>query len=71
MICAGDNKRDSCKGDSGGPLTCSDENGDDYLCGIVSWGGPCDLKHLKHSNPGVYVDVRKYHAWIQNQVQGG
>ena len=69
MVCAGDNKKDACRGDSGGPLTCSDENGESYLCGVVSSGGSCDLKHLIYSNPGVYVDVRRYHRWIQKHMR--
>ncbi|XP_063717711.1 serine protease 55-like [Symsagittifera roscoffensis] len=30
--------QDSCAGDSGGPLECTDASGDKYLCGIVSMG---------------------------------
>lgn len=28
----------SCHGDSGGPLACRNEDGEQYLCGLVSWG---------------------------------
>lgn len=40
FICAGINKggRDSCEGDSGGPLTMVDHDGRSYLVGIISWG---------------------------------
>lgn len=40
FICAGINKggRDSCEGDSGGPLTMVDYDGRSYLVGIISWG---------------------------------
>lgn len=49
FICAGISKggRDSCEGDSGGPLTMIDHDGRSYLVGIISWGiGEC----LKHAN---------------------
>lgn len=40
FICAGISKggRDSCEGDSGGPLTMVDNDGRSYLVGIISWG---------------------------------
>lgn len=40
FICAGITKggRDSCEGDSGGPLTMVDNDGRAYLVGIISWG---------------------------------
>ncbi len=58
MICAGDGVRDSCNGDSGGPL--SRDVGtvgarDLRLAGIVSFGpeGPC----ANATVPGVYTDL--------------
>lgn len=46
--------RDSCIGDSGGPLECKDEDGDAYLCGVVSKGpSPPDCGR----RPGAYVRV--------------
>ena len=68
MICAGNNTRDACGGDSGGPLTCN-VAGEDFLCGIVSYGTKCDWKHKKNSNPGIYTDVRKYYGWIRKHMQ--
>ena len=66
MICAGGQK-DACNGDSGGPLTClvnsTNGRGQRCLCGIVSWGIPCDNKDNKFY-PGVYTDVTKYKEWI-------
>ncbi|KAF4141117.1 Trypsin [Phytophthora infestans] len=40
MICAGNgNGKDSCSGDSGGPLLAND-----VLVGVVSWGGKCGAR---------------------------
>lgn len=63
MICAASPGKDSCSGDSGGPLfTC--DSSDDPKCiqmGIVSWGIGC--AHEKY--PGVYTRVTKMKEWIQ------
>jgi secreted trypsin-like serine protease len=61
MLCAGDgNGKDSCNGDSGGPLI---EN--DVLVGIVSWGGKCGV------NSGVYTRVSYVLDYINDIVNGG
>ena len=62
MLCAG-GVRDHCKGDSGGPLTCS-KDGQSYLCGIVSWGVDCNDGYYS----GTYTDVSKYKQWIQRSL---
>lgn len=49
MICAYADGRDSCKGDSGGPLLSSDGR----VVGIVSWGIGC----AQQNSPGVYARV--------------
>ena len=68
MICAG-GPRDACSGDSGGPLTCtkSEMDGQQQLCGIVSWGVNCADTKNRHY-PGVYTDVSKYGKWIREHT---
>ncbi|EGW04044.1 serine protease 48 isoform X1 [Cricetulus griseus] len=59
-FCASDikMKKDSCKGDSGGPLTCQID-GVWTQIGIVSWGLECGK-----IAPGVYTNVTYYQKWI-------
>jgi secreted trypsin-like serine protease len=69
MLCATDNRgdrtRDSCKGDSGGPLSLKDSTGKFYVVGIVSWGIGCASGH-----PGVYTRVSDYLQWIDDVTSG-
>ncbi|XP_038203224.1 serine protease 48 [Arvicola amphibius] len=60
-FCAGDiqTKKDSCKADSGGPLSCHID-GVWILMGVVSWGLECGK-----NPPGVYVNVTYYQKWIK------
>ncbi|XP_032083418.1 snake venom serine protease-like [Thamnophis elegans] len=64
ILCAGEpeGEKDSCKGDSGGPLICYGQ-----IHGIVSWGHfPC----AQPFEPGVYTKVFDYLEWIQDITAG-
>lgn len=64
-LCAGgENGKDSCSGDSGGPLMRL-VHGSWYLLGVVSFG----LKSCgTQSTPSVYSNVAEYMDWIRNKV---
>ncbi|XP_045483874.1 CLIP domain-containing serine protease 2-like [Pieris rapae] len=67
QFCAGDFKKDSCNGDSGGPLMMkANYNGvNSYVqYGIVS-KGPIQCGS---SFPGIYTDVREYVDWILDNI---
>lgn len=71
QICAGGEAgKDSCNGDSGGPLITQhvDLEGNRYLylAGLVSWGHTnCGTKNV----PGVYTRVGAYMDWILEQIR--
>nr|BAM44992.1 hypothetical protein [Gloydius blomhoffii] len=63
-LCAGilEGGKDTCVGDSGGPLICNGQ-----IQGIVSWGGhPCG----QGSKPGVYTKVFDHLDWIKSIIAG-
>ncbi|XP_034476256.1 serine protease grass-like [Drosophila innubila] len=67
QICAGDRGRDSCNGDSGGPLIFPDLfNGQQCFVqfGIVSFGSAS----CGDGNPGVYTNVGSYVPWIAHKI---
>lgn len=67
MICAGypEGGRDTCYGDSGGPLTINID-GQDYSAGIVSWGaGLC----AEPGFPGVYTRTASVASWVLEAMQ--
>ncbi|XP_012510734.1 PREDICTED: granzyme K [Propithecus coquereli] len=62
MVCAGDAKgqKDSCKGDSGGPLICKG-----VFHAIVSGGTACGVAR----KPGIYTLLtKKYQTWIKSKL---
>lgn len=68
MMCAGEKKggKDTCLGDSGGPLTVIQEGGRHTLVGITSFGSGCG----KPNSPGVYTRVSAYLDWILEHTEG-
>uniref|UniRef100_A0A8D8VB12 Phenoloxidase-activating factor 2 n=2 Tax=Cacopsylla melanoneura TaxID=428564 RepID=A0A8D8VB12_9HEMI len=63
MICAGRATKDSCTGDSGGPLMVNE--GKWTQVGIVSWGIGCG----KGEYPGVYSRVTYFMPWITKNLK--
>lgn len=59
-ICAGEPGKDSCTGDSGGPLYARTTGPGAIQIGIVSFGDSCG----KAQSPGVYTLVSDYLDWI-------
>lgn len=62
VICAARKGQSTCRGDSGGPLTLTNEG---QLVGIISWGkSRCN----GDGQPGVYTSVVAYADWIQKAI---
>ncbi|RWS07284.1 hypothetical protein B4U79_00192, partial [Dinothrombium tinctorium] len=69
MLCAGNlsGGKDSCLGDSGGPLIIS-KSGFAYLIGIVSFG-PRDRSCGRENTVAVYTKVSHYVDWINRTIK--
>lgn len=70
MCAGGDKGKDSCRGDSGGPLMRVVHDGNEvnnwYAVGIVSFGpSPCGMQGW----PGVYTRVNVYMPWIVKNLR--
>lgn len=67
FLCAGyeDGRKDTCEGDSGGPMVVRGQGGRYTLVGVLSWGIGCGKKN----RPGVYTRVSKYTGWIHHVLQ--
>ncbi|CAL3965484.1 unnamed protein product [Diplocarpon coronariae] len=61
MFCAAATGKDSCSGDSGGPITITSTG---VLAGTVSWGNGC----AEDGYPGVYSRIGKFVDWINANV---
>jgi len=63
MLCAGQKGKDSCSGDSGGPMQIA--SGSSWMqIGVVSWGIGCGKSHY----PGVYARITELRDWIDKIV---
>ena len=68
QLCGGEDGKDSCSGDSGGPMLSSELNDGRWaVIGIVSFGasGLCANSLF----PGVYTRVDKYLDWIESNTK--
>ncbi|KAK1942415.1 Mite allergen Der p 3 [Phytophthora citrophthora] len=70
MVCAGGVlNRDSCYGDSGGPLILDGGNStEDVVIGVVSWGK--DDTCGREGYPGIYSRVSSVRSWIDSITEG-
>ncbi|XP_075726317.1 anionic trypsin-2-like [Rhipicephalus microplus] len=65
VICTLSKFKDSCKGDSGGPLTTWRQKNDlSVQIGIVSFGIGC----ARPDKPGIYTRVATFVPWIRHQI---
>ncbi len=65
VFCAGTAGKDSCSGDSGGPIFFRTNHGLTQM-GVVSWGDGCG----QPNKPGVYTKLSAFNNWINDQRLG-
>eukprot|EP00543_Licmophora_paradoxa_P002712 CAMPEP_0202443746 /NCGR_PEP_ID=MMETSP1360-20130828/2922_1 /ASSEMBLY_ACC=CAM_ASM_000848 /TAXON_ID=515479 /ORGANISM="Licmophora paradoxa, Strain CCMP2313" /LENGTH=256 /DNA_ID=CAMNT_0049059503 /DNA_START=543 /DNA_END=1313 /DNA_ORIENTATION=- len=65
MLCAYEEGMDACQGDSGGPIITLNEDFEEILVGLVSWGVGC-----ASSYPGVYTRLSHVADWIDETICG-
>jgi len=65
MLCAGDQDKAPCDGDSGGPLFCQRKNGLYVVHGVYSWGR-CGVERNK---PSVFTRISYYIDWISDTIK--
>lgn len=64
MLCAMEDGKDACSGDSGAPLIRRGSTPDqDLVVGVVSWGNGCATDY-----PGVYSRLSYQYEWIKDLV---
>ncbi|XP_050086835.1 uncharacterized protein LOC126571957 isoform X8 [Anopheles aquasalis] len=64
QMCAGDERQDTCEGDSGGPLQVKllhNTRLTPFVVAVTSFGKPCGMR-----KPGVYIRVAPYIPWIKS-----
>lgn len=65
QLCAGGQRgKDSCSGDSGGPLMLVRDRNHWFAAGVVSYGLGCGRKDW----PGVYTNITTYYDWIKDTI---
>lgn len=64
LCVGGEFMKDTCSGDSGGPLMRLSDKALWILEGLVSFGRGCGLE-----KPGIYTNLRHYIDWINNNVE--
>ena len=68
MICAGGQEgKDSCQSDSGGPLTVRSGSGQHVLIGVNSHGHIAGCG--SEGYPGVFTRISRYRTWIERNMK--